>query len=124
LEKATVVTVFHVDALGGHLVDFCRSDCNTNARSNCSGGIDGRPMSEYIFANCRDNVVRASSVIRRIARNGWFRSHALLRRQMTEDVAGLLVRSAHPLAPVERSASMVVRRDRDVDPPRVIFVCS
>jgi hypothetical protein len=34
-------------------------------------GIDGRPMSEYIFVKRGESDANTSSVIRRIARNGW-----------------------------------------------------
>ena len=42
--------------------------------------------------------------------------HALFRRQVTEHVMGLLIVSAHDVAPFSNIGSMVVRRDRSVDP--------
>jgi hypothetical protein len=46
---------------------------------------------------------------------------AVLRHDITEHLAGLVVRSAHRAAPFARSGSMVVREDHDVDPARVTF---
>ena len=43
-------------------------------------------------------------------------AHALLGRQVTEHVAGLLVGSTHVVAPFRNVGSIVVRRDHDVDP--------
>src|SRR5437763_7140394 len=37
--------------------------CNSNARSNFSGGIDRRPMSEYIFENNCDSCAKIVSAI-------------------------------------------------------------
>jgi hypothetical protein len=47
------------------------SACNNKARSSCSGGTDGRPMSEYSRSKRGDNRVSTVSVICRIGRNGW-----------------------------------------------------
>ena len=47
------------------------STCSSNARSNGSGGMDGRPVVEYSRANCADIDRSASSVSGRIARSGW-----------------------------------------------------
>ena len=44
---------------------------SSNARSNCSGGIDGRPIVEYSRSKRGDNRCNAASVIRRIGRSGW-----------------------------------------------------
>jgi hypothetical protein len=40
--------------------------------TGCSGGIEGRPTSEYIASNRTVRDVCARSVIRRMARRGWF----------------------------------------------------
>ena len=47
------------------------NDWSTSARSSCSGGIDGRPMSEYILVKRGDRSANTRSVIARIARSGW-----------------------------------------------------
>jgi hypothetical protein len=45
----------------------------SNARSNCSGGIEGRPMSECIFVNRGENTARAPGRSgAEPPRNGWF----------------------------------------------------
>ena len=50
--------------------DAVYSTCSSNARSNCSGGIDGRPVVEYSRTNCANIDRSASSVSARIARSG------------------------------------------------------
>ena len=47
--------------------------------------------------------------------------HALFRREVAEHVAGLLVVSAHYVAPFRSAGSMVVRRDRSGDPASPSF---
>jgi len=47
-----------------------RKICNSNDRNSRSGAIDGRPTSEYNFANCGDISFRISSTILRIGRKG------------------------------------------------------
>jgi hypothetical protein len=44
--------------------------CNNSARSNFSGGIDGRPIWEYIRANSFDNSAKTLSATWRTARKG------------------------------------------------------
>ena len=54
----------------------CRSErteknaCNKVARSSISGGMEGRPIAEYIASNRPSKTARTSSVKTRIARNG------------------------------------------------------
>jgi hypothetical protein len=52
---------------------------------------------------------------------GMVRAYPLLRRQVTEHAAGLVVGSTHPAAPFRVVGSIVVRRDHDVDPLEVTF---
>ena len=47
------------------------STCSNKARSNFSGGIDERPIVEYMCANFWDNFAKMWSVIWRMARKGW-----------------------------------------------------
>jgi len=47
----------------------CRANWSGSARSNCSDGIEGRPMSEYIFVTLGDSSANTRSVIARIARS-------------------------------------------------------
>src|ERR1700730_3820208 len=46
------------------------SICNSRARSNCSGGIDGRPTLEYILLNSGESSLSTLSTIVRIGRSG------------------------------------------------------
>src|SRR5215472_3094799 len=46
------------------------STCKMSARRSFSGGIDGRPILEYICENARDNCFNTMSVISRMARSG------------------------------------------------------
>jgi hypothetical protein len=44
-------------------------------------------------------------------------AHALLGREITEHLIGLIVGSTHPIAPSRNGGSIVGHRDRSVDPP-------
>jgi len=46
------------------------SACNSSARNNLSGGIDGRPKHAYNAANSGDIRCNAASVIARTRRSG------------------------------------------------------
>jgi hypothetical protein len=50
--------------------------------------------------------------------------HPLLRRQITKQVAALLVVAAHALAPLMNVAVIVVRSNRLVDPVKRCFSAS
>ena len=52
---------------------------------------------------------------------GVIRRHSLFRRHITNHVAGLLILSAHDVAPFGCGGSIVVRPDRSVDPPVMSF---
>jgi hypothetical protein len=47
------------------------STCNSRARNNFSGGIEGRPTREYIREKTRESRCNTLSVICPIARSGW-----------------------------------------------------
>ena len=73
----------------------------------------GEPARHRLQRVIRQRADRAERMIGR---------HALFRRQVTEHVMGLLIVSAHEVAPFSNIGSMGVRRDRSVDPiPRVSF---
>lgn len=44
---------------------------NHRARNSFSGGIDGRPIAEYIVSKSGDRTSSASSTMARIGRSGW-----------------------------------------------------
>jgi hypothetical protein len=44
--------------------------CSSRARRSFSGGMEGRPICEYMRANAFDNWTSTASVIARIGRNG------------------------------------------------------
>mgnify|MGYP001798918401 CR=1 FL=1 len=46
------------------------SICNSRARSNCAGGIDGRPTLEYILLNFGYRSLSTLSTIVLIGRSG------------------------------------------------------
>jgi hypothetical protein len=46
-KQHAVVDLLHQESLAADAVEYC----SNKARRSCSGGIDGRPMSEYIFVN-------------------------------------------------------------------------
>src|SRR5438034_794010 len=100
------------------------STWSSSARNRCSGGIDGRPVFAYIASKPRRQPPqglirhRANHPQRVIGR------HALLRRQVTKQVAALLVVSAHAHAPLKKGAPIVVRLNRLVDPVMNSFSAS
>ena len=76
-------------------------------RTPCVGVQAGEPARHRSQRFVRQRANRAERMV------GW---HALFRRQVAEHVSALLIVSAHDGAPFSGVGSMVVRRDRSVDP--------
>jgi len=71
------------------------SACSSSARSNCSGGIDGRPIDEYIASKRVESACKATSVICRINRSRVLRRDPSVGRDVIEEMTGLLIVTAH-----------------------------
>ena len=69
--------------------------CSNSARSSFSGGIDGRPVQDYIWSKRRESLCSASSVSRRMTRRGWSLRTPLLQAEVAEHRVLMKILSSH-----------------------------
>ena len=111
-EQQVVVELFHQQPFAPDRVQHLQQQgpqqlLRRDRRTSRLGVQAGEPARHRLQRVIRQRADRAERMIGR---------HALFRRQGTEHVMGLLIVSAHDVAPFSNIGSMVVRRDRSVDP--------